>query len=204
MASVIGRRKSREDGSVKQKNLADDVRLLGKIFSRETLVTTNHCISSLICWRAIGYRLGRGKIAGCPHFRMSNWNDQENFAKLEAMTCLIYLLPLQDLNQIVKALFFGAKRPLTPKSHQPDTKMLLKPLRGGSKTDHRKTILLDTSTSPLWVFKFPLNQVTGWLGERMVSSNPKSGFFSWQHSSHHIALCNLNVIHKKHTKAASC
>jgi len=42
MASVIGRRKSREDGSVK-KSLADDVRLLGKVFSRQTLVTTNHC-----------------------------------------------------------------------------------------------------------------------------------------------------------------
>ena len=112
------------------------MRLLGKVFSRQTLVTTNHCISSLIRWRAIGYRLGRGKIAGCP-LPISGCLTTMIRKMLPSLRrwlassiyCHSNVTPRSQPNREGwRPLFFGAKRPLTPKSHQPDTTMLLKPL----------------------------------------------------------------------------
>jgi len=116
MASAIGRRKSREDGSVKKKS--------GGWYeaAREGILKTdpcNHQSLHILSDMLTGYRLQARQGQDCwlppPNFRMSNRKDQENVAKLEAMTCLIYLLSLQDLNQIVEGPFFWCQETMDTK-----------------------------------------------------------------------------------------
>lgn len=125
-----------------------------------------------------GYRLQSRQGQDCwlaPYqFQDAQWEWSGWFAKLEAVTCLIYLLSLQCDSKISTKSwrpFFKVPRDHWHQKATSLTKCSLKRMKA-NKAPRLTTEMILFHTSLYCFGKFPLNQVTV---ERTVSSNPKSG-----------------------------